>query len=299
MVKFDITILTDSRYVNPTKLNDYVSNVLLEDQLLKEALESKGLKVYRTNWDDNQFDWSTTRFVIFRTTWDYFDRYQEFSEWLSFVSTKTNLINSEELIRWNVDKHYLNQLYQNGVNIPPTCFIEKGEKRSLFEIAAQFNWNEFILKPVVSGAARHTYRFEKPTEELSQLFATLIQDEAFMIQEFQQQIVSKGEVAYMVFGGKFSHAVLKTAKQGDFRVQDDFGGTISDYFPSKEEIAFIEDVFQKIAPTPVYARIDVIWDNNDKLSVGEVELIEPELWFRRNTNSSKALAEAVIDYINP
>lgn len=298
MVKFDITILTDSRYVNPTKLNDYISNVLLEDQLLKEALESKGLKVYRTNWDDNQFDWSTTRFVIFRTTWDYFDRYQEFSEWLSFVSTKTNLINSEELIRWNVDKHYLNQLYQNGINIPPTCFIEKGEKSSLSEITAQFSWNEFILKPVVSGAARHTYRFEKPTDELSQLFATLIQDEAFMIQEFQQQIVSKGEVAYMVFGGKFSHAVLKTAKQGDFRVQDDFGGTISDYVPSEEEIAFIEDVFQKIEPTPVYARIDVIWDNNDKLSVGEVELIEPELWFRRNTNSSKALAEAVIDYIN-
>ena len=45
-----------------------------------------------------------------------------------------------------------------------------------------------------------------------------------MLQEYQNKITTKGEVAFMIFGGKYSHAVLKKAKPGDFRVQDDFGG---------------------------------------------------------------------------
>ena len=42
---FDIVILTDNRYVNPTTTNWYIDQVLLEDQLLQTALENKGLKV--------------------------------------------------------------------------------------------------------------------------------------------------------------------------------------------------------------------------------------------------------------
>ena len=72
-----------------------------------------------------------------------------------------------------------------------------------------------------------------------------------MIQEFQNQIMTKGEVAFMVFGGKYSHAVLKTAKPGDFRVQDDFGGTISNYTPNEEEIKFIEHAVSACSPVPV------------------------------------------------
>ena len=276
-MKYDITILTDRRYLNPSDRSEYIQNVLTEDNLLQEALETKGLKVFRTNWDNPNFDWSTTRYVIFRTTWDYFDRFDEFSSWLTSVSAQTQLINQKELIYWNVDKHYLADLSKKGINIPSTLFIEQGEKRKLEEIISTLDWGEYIIKPAVSGAARHTYRFKgKPSEELASTFNELISNEAFLVQEFQHQILDKGEVAYMVFGGKFSHAVLKKAKKGDFRVQDDFGGTISDYSPSKEEIEFIENVFSSIEPQPLYARIDVIWDNNDKLSVGEVELIEPE-----------------------
>ena len=35
---FDIVILTDNRYVNPTTTNWYIDQVLLEDQLLQTAL---------------------------------------------------------------------------------------------------------------------------------------------------------------------------------------------------------------------------------------------------------------------
>ncbi len=39
---YDITILTDHRYVSPTKIDWYIQNVLDEDQLVKSALEKKG-----------------------------------------------------------------------------------------------------------------------------------------------------------------------------------------------------------------------------------------------------------------
>ena len=38
---FDVVILTDHRYVNPTETNWYIDQVLLEDNLLKTLLENK------------------------------------------------------------------------------------------------------------------------------------------------------------------------------------------------------------------------------------------------------------------
>lgn len=298
MNKIDITILTDHRYVLVDYPDVYSQNVVLEDRLLKEALERKGLVVHRTNWDDPTFDWSSTTAIFFRTTWDYFERYEEFAEWLKVVRTKTRLINPEALIYWSLDKHYLSDLASAGVRIPPTVFIEMGDQRSLREILTELNWSEFILKPAISGAARHTYRFTK--EEASQhesIFSELIQSESMLLQEFQTNILTKGEVAFMVFGGKFSHAVLKRAKAGDFRVQDDFGGTVHPYSPSEAEIAFVEKAFAACTPTPVYARIDVIWDNNNELCIGEIELIEPELWFRMNPESADQCAEATVNFL--
>ncbi len=154
----DITLLTDSRYVIPKEVNWYIQNILDEDHLLRSALEKRGLRIDRTNWDNAGYNWNNTRYALFRTTWDYFDRYREFLQWLDAVTAKTKLINSIELVRWNMDKHYLRDLYNNGIAIPPTLFIEPGEGRSLSEIVNDSGWNECILKPAVSGAARHTYR---------------------------------------------------------------------------------------------------------------------------------------------
>ena len=291
---FDITILTDKRYLSNNPNDSYSENVLLEDSLLKKALEKNGLKVTRTNWDDDNFDWSKTKYAIFRSTWDYFDRYPEFSEWLNQAKELTTFINPYELIEWNIDKHYLAELESEGIRIPNSLFIEKGDHRTLKEVISEVDWEEFILKPVISGGGRHTYRFEKDeTEKLEVIFAKLLQNESWMLQEFQKQITTKGEVAFMIFGGKYSHSVLKKAKEGDFRVQDDFGGTIHPYEATKKEIAFVEKIFQSVSPTPIYARVDVLWDNDDQLCLGEIELIEPELWFRMNENSAQLCADAI------
>lgn len=294
----DITLLTDARYVNPSTIDWYIQNILEEDRLVTEALQKKGLTVTRTNWDNPEYDWTKTRFAVFRATWDYFDRFQEFSRWLSAVNDKTSLINPLSLVRWNMDKHYLRDLKNRGITIPPTLFVEPGEIRSLSEIVKSTGWNDCILKPAVSGAARHTYKLnESNVKDHEIIFRKLIGEESMLIQEFQHQITMKGEVALMLFGGKFSHAVLKKAKAGDFRVQDDFGGTVHKYLPSQQEIEFAEHVVATCKPLPVYARVDVIWDNQNNLSVSELELIEPELWFRKHPLAADIFAKAILKKI--
>jgi len=291
-MKYDFTLLTDHRYLQTKSGNEYISNIFEEDRLLTAALIKLGYSVHRTNWDNPDFDWTQTRFAVFRTTWDYFERIDEFQSWFQRVSNQTIFINPASLIEWNLDKHYLLDISNKGIAIPPTLFLERGEKKTLLEICKQSGWNEFILKPAISGAARHTYRFTMdgiPT--LETIFKELISNESMMVQQYMESITSKGEVSMMVFGGKYSHSVLKKAKEGDFRVQDDFGGSLHAFEPDGDEITFAETVVQCCEKVPIYARVDVVWDLKGNLCVSELELIEPELWMRKHPESANRFAK--------
>ena len=295
----DIVLLTEDRYELPSYSNDYVNNILLEAKLLKDELEALGLKVERKSWSNSNYDWSTTKAVVFRTTWDYFDRFKEFRSWIEKVKDNVMLINSWDIIEWNMDKHYLDDLAQNGIDVTPTLFIEKGDDLSLKMAFKKLGHEEAILKPVISGAARHTYRINRVNlDELEGQFAALINEESMMIQPFMKNILSFGEISLMLFDGKYSHAIIKKAKPGDFRVQDDFGGTVEHYKASEEEIQFAENVFKACKYQPVYGRVDMTYDNDDKLVVMELELVEPELWFRYNKNSAALMARALANKIN-
>ncbi len=113
-----------------------------------------------------------------------------------------------------------------------------------------------------------------------------------MLQPFQHRIVTEGEISMMVFNGQFTHAILKQAKAGDFRVQDDFGGSVHDYIPTQKEIEFAEQAVQCCPELPLYARVDIFTDNEGNLAVSELELIEPELWFRNHPEAAHVLAKA-------
>ncbi|MFT6873384.1 MAG: glutathione synthase/RimK-type ligase-like ATP-grasp enzyme [Roseivirga sp.] len=291
---YDYVVLTDDRYVAPAILDENVQNILTEDGLVLDALKANGHRVTRISWSDPEFNWASTKAVIFRTTWDYFDRFEEWKAWLASTSKLTQMINPYALINWNMDKHYLRDLHDRGINIPATRYIEIGEETNLKALYHETGWTDCILKPCVSGASRHTYKLNIDTlQEHEEIFQTLIVKEAMMLQPFQKNVVEKGEVSLMVMGGEFTHAVLKVAKPGDFRVQDDFGGTVHLYDPSSEEIVFAEKAVAACDPQPTYARVDIIRDNNDQLALIELELIEPELWFRLKPEAAQVLARAL------
>ena len=294
MKKYDVVVLTDSRYVNPLKTNTYISNVLREDELVINALKEKNLSVVKKDWNDSIFDWETTRSILFRSTWDYFDKFELFKKWFNKTKNKCLMINSTETIEWNIDKHYLLDLQEYQIPIPNSEFIKRGSSIDLLLLMQKKNWNEIVVKPTISGAAKNTYRLKE--EEIIQFGPTwekLIYKEDFIVQEFQNNVITEGEVAMIVIGGKFTHAVLKKAKEGDFRVQDDFGGSIAIYNPSEEMVKLAEKCTRILTPIPSYARVDIIWDNLMDLAVSELELIEPELWFRLNPNAAQKLAHHV------
>ena len=290
----DITLLTWRAYYKPDNVTPYIQNILLEQELLKSAFESQGLKVDITYWDNPSYEWQQTKSVLFRTVWDYFERFDEFWEWLEQVKTKTRLINSYELIKWNIDKHYLRDLKNNGIQVVPTYFADRGNNISLQEIANLNDWKHIVIKPAISASAFNTHKIiNDEIEQKEQLFHELLQTHDMLVQPFFPTISELGEASLMVFGGKFTHAILKKAKAGDFRVQDDFGGTVHDYNPTQEEIKFAEKVFQSCTSLPIYGRVDIVWDSNKHIYLSELEIIEPELWIRNRPESANKIAEAV------
>lgn len=294
MKKYDVVLLTEAKYMNPQNVDWYTDQVLTEDNLVLEALQKKGVHAIKRDWADPNFDWSSTRYALFRTTWDYFHRFQEFEAWLKSVSQQTKLINPIELIRWNMDKHYLLDLAEKGIPIINTYFVEQGTELSLRELHEHTGWTDTVIKPAISGAARHTYRVNKQTmADHEVIFSKIIEHETMMIQPFQHNIESQGEVSLVVIDGFYCHAVLKKAKEGDYRVQDDWGGTVHPYKPSEEEIDLAENIVRTCDPMPTYARVDLMRDNDNQLALCELELVEPELWFRKNPQAAAILANAI------
>ena len=300
MPSFDIALLTDRRYTAPAAPDGdwYLGNILADDGLLRDALARRGLTSVRVDWADPTIDWSRFRCAVFRTTWDYFERFVEFGAWLDRASRETRLVNTLSTVRWNTDKHYLPDLAARGVPVVPYRFLERGSTRPLADVLAEAGWDEAVVKPCVSGAARHTYRLNRRTATDRQpLITALLDAEAMIVQPFQEDVARTGEDSLMVFGGRFSHAVRKVAKPGDFRVQDDHGGTVREYRPTAEQVALAEQAVAACRPVPVYGRVDLVRDNDGRLAVMELELIEPELWLRFHPPAADRFAAGLFAFL--
>jgi glutathione synthase/RimK-type ligase-like ATP-grasp enzyme len=295
-VSLNIVILTEDRYETPSKKNSYTNNILKEDYLLIDALKKLGFNVMRSSWSSKKFNWEVVDYAIFRTTWDYFERLEDFLRWINTYSRKIKFINSVDLIKWNLDKSYLQDFPKEVV--VPSFFLKKDSVKSLKEISTQKGWKELIIKPSVSAAAWNTHRVSAENiSEMELVFSNLKSSHKMIVQEFQKSVLTSGEISIMVFGGKYSHAVLKKSKKNDFRVQDDFGGTVYKYEPKKNEIDFAEKIVGMCPERPLYARVDIMLGKNGKILLSELEIIEPELWFRFCEKSADFLAKKIYESI--
>lgn len=294
-----VAILTDLDHVEDHDHSELNSNAILEDNLLKRSLEKIGFEVERVAWDNQNQDWTKFTALIFRTTWNYIDKIDQFKDWMEKVSKQCISINPFELISWNFDKHYLLDLMEKGINIPKSYFIEQGDIKSLKEHFLETNFDDAVIKPAISGSAKYTYRINHSNiSSYEEIFREVISSRSMIIQPFINSIVNRGEISLILIDGKYSHAVIKNSKDGDFRVQDDWGGTVqSNYIPTNEEIQFSEKVLSVCNPKPIYARIDIANDNNDNITLIEAEFIEPELWFRFNSSASDNLADSISKFI--
>lgn len=291
---WDVVLLTQREYLAGNTDEPYICQLQLEEALIAKPLRERGLRVTRLAWDDPTQDWSRCQLLVFRSTWDYFFRFREFSPWLNQFSGQCQLINSARLLRWNIDKHYLADLQAAGVPIVDTVFVEHGSVTPLATVLRKQGWTEVVFKPVVSGSARLTYRVGPANAPAMQgPFADCVARESMMVQPFMQRVLDEGELSLIVIDGVCTHAVRKVPKAGDFRVQDDHGGHVLAHLASREEIAFAERAVAACPERPLYARVDVVRDDAGGLRLMELELIEPELFLRFHTPAARQLAQAL------
>lgn len=291
----DVALLTDRRYTAPAADPDdwYLANILADDRLLAAALRARGLSSTRVDWADPAVDWRAFEAAVFRTTWDYYDRQREFSAWLENAAASTRLVNDAATIRWNLDKHYLADLAAAGVPTVPTRFLERGAAADLAGILLDEGWREGVVKPAVSGGARHTFRFDAGSAAaVAALVAPLLAEEAFLVQPFAPDILAHGEDTLVIIDGRFTHALTKRARPGDFRVQDDHGGTVHPCAPTGEQIE-LATAAMAVGGGTAYGRVDMVRLPDGRFGVMELELIEPELWLRRHPPAATALADAI------
>jgi len=292
----DVALLTDGRYTAAVAAPGdwYLANILDDDRLLAAALTARGLSSVRLDWADPAVDWGAFRAVVFRTTWDYYDRQGEFARWLDGVTGTARLVNDAATVRWNLDKHYLGDLARRGIPVVPTRFLERGATPDLGAILAAEGWDEGVVKPAVSGGARHTHRFDAASAAATdRIVGALLSAEAFLVQPFEPAILAHGEDTLVMVEGRFTHALTKRARPGDFRVQDDHGGTVHPCSPSAEQIQLAARAMAAVDGRPAYGRVDMVRRRDGTWGVMELELIEPELWLRRHPPAADALAAAI------
>ena len=117
-----------------------------------------------------------------------------------------------------------------------------------------------------------------------------------MVQQYIAAIETEGEWSLVYIQGKFSHAVIKRPRDGDFRVQNNFGGTVQLMQPCKELMEFSEAVLGQLAWPPMFARVDLVSDGS-RILLMELEVIEPELFLDLVPGSSRQLAASIRDYL--
>jgi hypothetical protein len=114
-----------------------------------------------------------------------------------------------------------------------------------------------------------------------------------LIQPVMAGIHNPGEFSLFYFDGHFSHAILKRPAAGDFRVQDQFGGTDVAVDAPAEARALAAAALAACPLAPTYARVDMVGDADGVLHIMELELIEPALFLHHAPDGGAAFAAAI------
>jgi glutathione synthase/RimK-type ligase-like ATP-grasp enzyme len=274
---------------------DNLDDFFVYDELLIPHFEANGWKVSTVSWRNKSVDWSKFDYVIVRSTWDYQQHAQAFLACLETIEQSSAvLLNPLSLIKWNIEKHYLRDLEASGVPIVKTLWFSLFDKRDLYDAFDTLGCDTIVVKPVLSANADDTFKLSRDdiqvqSEHLSRLFSS----REFMVQPFLDSIVREGEYSLFYLGGHYSHAIKKVPQQGDFRVQEEHGGSLY----AVDADAIQQEMAQRALdamPTPaLYARVDLV-RQQDQWGIMELELIEPSLYFNLDDASPVKFVEAML-----
>jgi glutathione synthase/RimK-type ligase-like ATP-grasp enzyme len=252
-----------------------------------QALERGGFTVEPRRWTEVG-DLSDADVVLPLVAWGYhFDAPRWHALLDRLEAERIPTLNPVPVLRWNSDKVYLTTLGAQGVTTVPTIACDVLDDDTLDAARAAFG-DDLVVKPPVSAAADGTYRLGAgdpvPDEAIGQ---------PMMIQPFLASVATEGEYSILMFGGAFSHALVKRPKTGDYRVQPHLGGSETACEPPEGAIDLAKRALAAAPAVPAYARVDMIRLNDGRLAVIELELIEPSLWLNLSPDRGASFTAAI------
>lgn len=271
--------------------------LLESDQKLIPLFKKYNITAKAVIWDDESIDWTAFDYLLFRNTWDYYQKEAAFNDWLQKIeSLGIKTLNPIATIKKNKHKFYLKEQENKGVLILPTIFLEKNSNKNIDDILPK-NWQKIVIKPAFSAGSYLTKLVDRSEldsiqDEFQEHFIT----KDFLLQEFRPEIKELGETSIIFFNGIFSHAINKKPTEGDFRVQIQYGGKYTLLEPNIELINQAKQVLEQIPQKLLYARIDGIVKEN-QLHLMEIELIEPDLYFDIAIGSRERFVEAFLEIV--
>jgi glutathione synthase/RimK-type ligase-like ATP-grasp enzyme len=287
--------------------------LVADDLLLAAAADGHGIEAVPCVWDDPDVAWETFDGCLVRSAWDYHLRRDAFTAWSRQVAAAVPLWNGPDVIAWNTDKRYLRDFAAAGVPVVPTAWAARGASLDLAALLAERGWEEAIVKPAVGMGSSGISRVRDgdvvaggaivsgggpisvPSGAVAAqaaLDALLAQDDV-LVQPFAPSVLERGELSLIFFEGAFSHAIRKRPRNGDFRVQTGWGGTIEPARAGAAARAVAEQALAQLDGTPLYARVDLLEENVDAPWLIELELVDPVLYFGEDPAAAQRLARAL------
>jgi glutathione synthase/RimK-type ligase-like ATP-grasp enzyme len=231
--------------------------------------------------------------AILGTPWDYTEAKDEFLARLGELEAAgVTVCNPLAVVRWNSDKLYLKELDERGAVTIPTLWPDRAGPGDVLAAFDHFRTDRVVVKRRVGAGAigQDSFTRDNPPP------ADWSLDQAAMIQPFLPAIQTEGEQSFIFIDGALSHALLKQATAGDYRIQTLYGGFETPLDPAPADRAAAEAVFALLPfeQPPLYARIDMVRLEDGRLAVIEAELIEPYLYPEQGPSLGPMLADGIL-----
>ena len=273
------------------------------DRGLKTELEAAGARAEYVSWDDASADWDAFDAVIVRSTFDYSRRRDEFLAWADALDGR--LRNPPAVLRWNSDKRYLSDLASAGLPVVPTIFVSPGDGQPPLE-------GEVVVKPAVSAGGRDTGRFARGAHDTARALLVDItrSGRVAMVQPYLPAVDEHGETALVFVAGQLSHVLRKRAVLAPDEVaparDDEIGAAeimydedlvrAGDATGAERELAsaIVAALAERFGEPPLYARVDLLADEDGAPTLLELELVEPALYLAEAPGAAQRFAAAII-----
>jgi glutathione synthase/RimK-type ligase-like ATP-grasp enzyme len=265
------------------------SDAFEHDQMsarLDEGFAAHSGEIVAVSWDDEDADWRAFDAALIGSAWDYQDRIDEFLARLEAIEQQTPLFNASALVRWNSRKTYLRELGEHGALTIPTFWPDQVDEATAAQAFAALASDDLVFKRQIGAGAEGQYRLRRGDP-------LPVMPEPMMVQPFLPSIAEEGEYSFVFIDGTLSHALLKTAAPGDYRVQSIYGGDAGPVTPSASDREAAETVLTALDEIPLYARVDMVRGGDGSLLLMELELIEPFLYPLQGEGLGARICEAL------